>query len=358
MKYLAYANGQILRRVLPCLNDIDFVGIIDKNCGEKIGIRGLQIWRPEIINRIEYDEIIVFSKKYYQQIVEELSSNYHIEKKRIIRYDRFIGDWWLDQISAKDKQYICDEAKNQTGSIYIVAHKPYDMIRNSLYHELAVGAYQSEFGLTDHVGDNISYLNHKINECTAIYWVWKNCKTDYVGFNHYRRCFYTDDTVHEYYRDENMNVFAHESVLQKETIENYLKKYDIILPKHHFSEMTILDEIRNTTDQTFADEVYDKLLFQIRANQPQYEDALREILDGHIFYPCNMFVTNWDVFSAYCEWLFSFLIPLAEQVDVSGYDAYSRRMIGFFAERMLTVWLKMNPLKIKELSYTLIVERR
>lgn len=357
MIFLAYANGQVLRRILPCLDDIDFAGIIDKNSEEEIGLRGLPIWKPEQMNKIVFDYIIVFSKKYYQQIVEELSNSYQIDKNRIIRYDKFIDGWWYNRISAKDKQYICDEAKNQTGSIYIVAHKPYDMIRNSLYQELAVGAYQSEFGLTDHNGDNIAHLNDKINECTAIYWVWKNCKTDYVGFNHYRRCFYTDDAVHEYYRDENTNVFVHESLLQKETIENYLKEYDIILPKHHFSELNILDEIRNTTDQTFAVEVYCKLLFLIRAVQPQYEKAFHEIMDGHIFYPCNMFVTNWDVFSAYCEWLFSFLIPLAEQVDVSGYDAYSSRMIGFFAERMLTIWLKMNPLKIKELSYTQIIER-
>jgi hypothetical protein len=33
---------------------------------------------------------------------------------------------------------------------------------------------------------------------------------------------------------------------------------------------------------------------------------------------------------------------------------YSQRVIGFFAERMCTVWLRKNKLRIKELSYIII----
>ena len=73
-------------------------------------------------------------------------------------------------------------------------------------------------------------------------------------------------------------------------------------------------------------------------------------MHGREMYPCNMFVTRWEIFDAYCTWLFSFLIPAAEEADVSRFDDYSKRIIGFFAERMLTVWLVKHPeLRIKTL---------
>ena len=47
----------------------------------------------------------------------------------------------------------------------------------------------------DEMKDNISYLNAKWNECTAIYAYWKNFMkdADYIGHNHYRRLFRIED---------------------------------------------------------------------------------------------------------------------------------------------------------------------
>ena len=47
----------------------------------------------------------------------------------------------------------------------------------------------------DEMKDNISHLNQKLNEMTAIYAYWKNLMkdADYVGHNHYRRLFRIED---------------------------------------------------------------------------------------------------------------------------------------------------------------------
>ena len=47
----------------------------------------------------------------------------------------------------------------------------------------------------DEMEDNISHLNPKLNEMTAIYAYWKNLMkdADYIGFNHYRRLFRIED---------------------------------------------------------------------------------------------------------------------------------------------------------------------
>ena len=67
-------------------------------------------------------------------------------------------------------------------------------------------------------------------------------------------------------------------------------------------------------------------------------------------YPCNMFYTRWSVFDAYCNWLFSVVTYVAETINVEMCDSYSKRVVGFFAERMLTVWIRHNQIKVKEIE--------
>ena len=78
-------------------------------------------------------------------------------------------------------------------------------------------------------------------------------------------------------------------------------------------------------------------------------DAFNYVMNNTWFFPCNMFVTSKKLFDEYCKWLFSFIIPACKEFDVSKYDKYSCRAIGFFAERMLTVWLMKHNYKVKTL---------
>ena len=62
-------------------------------------------------------------------------------------------------------------------------------------------------------------------------------------------------------------------------------------------------------------------------------------------------MTRRDILNRYCEWLFSFLIDAASNLETASYDPYSQRVMGFFAERMMTVWLRKQRLNIKELPW-------
>ena len=92
----------------------------------------------------------------------------------------------------------------------------------------------------------------------------------------------------------------------------------------------------------------------IEKKQPDYLDAFDSVMRGHNAFMCNMFVTKREILNAYCGWLFSFLIEAADEIDVEGYDSYSQRVIGFFAERMWTVWLRRNKFSIKELPFVVV----
>ena len=77
--------------------------------------------------------------------------------------------------------------------IYVATHKEAKMPTNSMYIPIRVGAALNENDfkyLRDDTGDNISTKNKNFCELTAIYWIWKNDKSDIVGLTHYRRYFF------------------------------------------------------------------------------------------------------------------------------------------------------------------------
>lgn len=242
----------------------------------------------------------------------------------------------------------CDVQEGDFGDsicIYSVVHKKYNVLSDKLYAALCVGGFQREGGLTEQAGENIAYLNPKINECTALYWIWKNANEDYVGLSHYRRFFYNNE------------IRSADNYLDKRHALEILKEkgYDIILTKvSPMEDMTVYEQIYHSIDHEVCEKGHDAVRRGIERRQPEYLQAFDEVMSGHNAFLCNMFVARREILDRYCEWLFSFLIEAAEETDVKGCDGYSCRVIGFFAERMWTVWLRKNKLKVKELPYVLV----
>ncbi len=226
-------------------------------------------------------------------------------------------------------------------SIYVVTHKYYQVQCDDLYHPICVGkSYKNPKFLNETSGDNISYLNEKINECTALYWIWKNTNTEYVGLNHYRRYFY------------NNRIHNSSNYIDKENVYRLLKEYDMVLAYSVVRyKGTVLEGILENIDYNLCMEAIRIVKNAMSKHQPDYLDVFDNIMNGYVFHPCNMFVTKREILNSYCEWLFSFLIEAAENIDVSGYGFYDKRIMGFLAERMLTIWLLKQNLKIKELPY-------
>lgn len=228
-------------------------------------------------------------------------------------------------------------------AIYVVTHKKYNVLSEKPYVPLCVGGFQSQGCLTEQSGRNIAHLNAKINECTALYWIWKNTDTKYVGMNHYRRYFYNNELK------------SVDNFLDLPHIAGILREYDIILTKvQAMAGTTAYGQLYRSMDHALCEAGYAAVRQGIANRQPQYLQAFDDVMNGHNIFLCNLFVTRREVLDRYCEWLFSFLIEAAEAVDVEGYDSYSRRVVGFFAERMWTVWLRRNRLKIKEQPYVLV----
>lgn len=234
-------------------------------------------------------------------------------------------------------------ARQDDISIFVVMHKDYNVRSDRLYKPLCVGGFQKENYLSEQFGENITYLNKKINECTALFWIWKNTSSQYVGLNHYRRYFYNNE------------IKSMDNYLCAEHIGQIMKSYDIILPQTFpMADQTVFGRIYYSMDHELCEKGHALIRRKIKKYQPDYLAAFDRVMSGRNAFMCNMFVTRREILDQYCEWLFSFLIEAAEEMDVEGYDSYSQRVMGFFAERMWTVWLSKNKLRIKELPYATI----
>lgn len=214
--------------------------------------------------------------------------------------------------------------------IYVMTHKKYTKPDNEEYISLHVGREGKEdLGyLGDNSNDNISNKNRNYCELTGLYWLWKNVQCDMIGICHYRRYFFKD-----------------RKVLSKEYIEHILGTYDLILPTssgspykdtfQHYEEKHVIRDLLT------CEEV-------IKEKYPAYSDSFQWCMKTNLFSVGNMMIARKEVFDEYCLWLFDILFEVEKRIDISSYDEYQSRVMGFLSERLLRVWLLMQDYKIKE----------
>lgn len=218
--------------------------------------------------------------------------------------------------------------------IAIATHKKYQMPIFDIYKPIEVGAEgkQRELGyLQDNTLENISNKNANYCELTALYWLWKNDKSDYKGLVHYRRHF----TYLNCFSDFRTGKF--ELVLNEDELQKLLKKTDIILPKkrHYYIES-------NYSHYAHAHYAKDldltrEIIAEIYPNYIVAFDKVMKQTSAHMF---NMMIMKSDKFDEYCKWLFDILFELEKRVDISQYDAYEARIFGFISELLLDVWIE------------------
>lgn len=212
--------------------------------------------------------------------------------------------------------------------IFVMTHKKIDPIPDPMYVPMHVGkAGKEELGyLGDDTGENISEKNRNYCELTGMYWLWKNMDCDNIGICHYRRYFIRD-----------------EHILTKEQIERTLEKYPIIVPSSSYmmakerigSIKEHYEECHNLRDMAVCREV-------LTEKYPEYLAAFDLAMKVTLFFRGNMWITRKDIYDRYCEWLFDILFEVERRINITNYDDYQKRVMGFLAERLFRVWLYMQ----------------
>lgn len=164
----------------------------------------------------------------------------------------------------------------------------------------------------DDVGINISPKNRKYCELTVMYWVWKNCKSEYVGLSHYRRRFdFTDDEIKKIKSGE-LDVMVTTPMINVPNVKYMYGK------NHHIEDWI-------------------KMKDAVERICPDYKHDIDVVEQSKYYIPYNMFIMKWDVFNSYCEWLFP-ILEMCEELIGDYDDTYQNRYIGFLAERLMTAY--------------------
>ena len=242
--------------------------------------------------------------------------------------------------------------------MYVVTHK--DVKLDALpegYKIIHAGhaTAKKDFGyLGDDTGSNISTLNRYLNEITAIYWIWQNTNHKIIGLCHYRRFFTAQGNWNPYSVRQNPLAFSVEKILTESEAIEILRGCDMIIVKGNFFALTQTN-LKSIVCENALNHYVEKIFRKyIALKQPDYLKAFDYVSSSYSEYLYEMFITRRNVFNAYCKWLFSFIIHVTKEVltttnleDINNPRKY--RSIGLISERLMTVWLMKNRLRLKTL---------
>ena len=178
----------------------------------------------------------------------------------------------------------------------------------------------------DNTGENISIKNPSFCELTGLYWAWKNIHADYIGLAHYRRHFSSGIN--------SGNPF--ESVIRKKDLNPYLEKIRIFVPK---KQKYYIESLYSHYEHTHYAEHLDKTRKIIKKICPEYLSSYDRTVKKTSGYMFNMMIMEQELFSNYCEWLFSILFLLENEIDASELSAFQGRFYGRVSEIIFNVWL-------------------
>lgn len=226
--------------------------------------------------------------------------------------------------------------------IGIAAHKAYRMPTDKAYVPIQVGAAGKKTILNftrDDSGKNISKLNKNYSELTGLYYIWKNVDAEYKGLVHYRRFFGKRFMIMK----KRKNPFT--KILDTEDLRTMLKKTDIILPqKRRYYVETNYSHYIHAHKPIGLDSTMDI----VENMYPEYLSAFKYVMGKRSAHMFNMFVMKSEVFDEYCEWLFSILFKLQENLDISEFSTQESRVFGYVSELLLDVWIRKNKMSYVE----------
>ena len=279
------------------------------------------------------------------------------------------------------------------GKIFVAYHKPFKTIDQNFIIPIHAGRackkknkdsdapnkHASSFlenMIGDDTGDNISERNNEFNECSILYWVWKNedfNKLKYIGFSQYRRQLILNDyfdkskntfekKVYKCVHFKNINKnFCKKIGLTEDHILNLLKKYDCIIP--YTTDLKAMDIsspyedwVRKIPGVHINDLVeLEKLMKEIH---PEAYHNFEKYLNSPKKLMYQIFITKPEIFQKYCSWLFEILFKIDPRINTSLYSINGKRTLGYLAEILYGFYFTnlKNTIKIKECGVAFIDE--
>ena len=283
--------------------------------------------------------------------------------------------------------YILFIYKTDYLKIFVVYYKPAPLIKTEIFEPIQGGrsisnspsragtftqkeiSWLKENMIGDDTKDNISDLNRYFAEITALYWIYKNTTTPFVGMFQYRRYLSLNNNSHYPMIEFPSMRFRHLGInhlegFSKEFLRDLELEKKFILPWFATHDIIISEPIKlNTYEQYKQEHVISDLdlaLKIIKEKYPKmYDFAVENLNSQEGFYPTNMFITRREILTAYGDWLFSILLPLYEEIkdELKTRDTEQKLALAYLSERLFTIYFryqqKYHNLRIKEFPFAL-----
>jgi len=226
----------------------------------------------------------------------------------------------------------------------------------------------------DSTGENISKKNINFGTLSSHYWFWQNKsplmdKEDWIGFNHYRRFWVQENSLHNI-KIDNLN----EKILRQIPDGNF----DVLLPKkielknlklskllkkgflNYIKNPMILFKRKKYTINLHFDLFHGYNLLN-KASELLEDDekgAFKDYINNeNSFYPLQIFITKKKFLDLLYEKTFKWIFKCEKtfaNIDLRGYG--KERLYDFLAERYFSYFFTKN-LKIKTWPFFLIDEK-
>lgn len=230
-------------------------------------------------------------------------------------------------------------------TILIATHKKVHMPTDKMYLPIRVGNSLAKDNFEykgDDTGENISKKNPYYCELTALYWGWKNVKSEYIGLVHYRRYFTCRKGKWKY-----------SLIITQDEVESFLSKADVVLPK---KRRYFIESLRSHYKHTHDIEHLEITREIIKNHYHDYLSAFDLVLNRTSAHMFNMLIMKKNILDCYCSWLFPILFKLEKEIDVTSLSAFDARLFGRVSELLLDVWLYKNNIKYVETGFVQIGE--
>ena len=166
--------------------------------------------------------------------------------------------------------------------------------------------------ICDNQGEHISDKNQKYCELTALYWIWKHDKAEYIGLDHYRRHFEVNPELLK--------------ALAQSDIDAVLTIPILNIPN-----------VRAVYEQDHILEDWNIMMEGLSVLAPDYMEAAECLEYGKYYHAYNMFIMRREILEDYCAWLFP-ILAYCEAHCRERTDPYQNRYIGFLAERLMAIY--------------------
>ena len=263
-----------------------------------------------------YDAIVLTADRLPEQIFDTLVTTDALTKKILlfVRKNSALEDW-LAESSVAFAQVENFPAVNGSWAL-LTKFAPAEDFGVYAASDLPADVKGAVGNLRRYLGDDVA----------SLHWLWKNTKHTTIG------------------------LVNGDSPSQDE-ISRILRGCDVIVASGEFYALTPHEQTISICGEYLNEHVEKIFRKHLKLNQPDYLSAFHFVSSGHCLFPFAKFITRRNIFDSYCAWLFSFITDVAREVldttNISAVDNPKKyRVVALIAERLLTVWLAKNRLRL------------